>query len=234
MAETAKDTIYSVRSSPKTYANFSGLELPERDQYSQTFLKPLLRIGTSTNKAVISTTEIALGEIYSTCALTTGTVRALNIDQTMTVASTTNWIEVLRVSLTANVKVGASSCAIIGRLDLSTVGAAHGEAGAIYAELTVPNSSLERGELYGLGIGIGAGASSSWGSAGPVSFIKFDTWGTVLAVESNAYLFHLAGIGAATAGEIFDTCTAGAASHALKILIGTTPYYIMLQDNVDA
>jgi len=58
--------------------------------------------------------------------------------------------------------------------------------------------------------------------------------GTPLEFEQYGYLFHLDGTGAATAGEIFDECTASAASHALKILIGTTPYWIMLQSNVDA
>jgi len=156
------------------------------------------------------------------------------ISQTHTVAATASQTEGLKVLVTSNVKTGAWCQAIVAALDYSTSGAAHGEAGPLYAELTLPNSSLERGELYGLGIGIGVGASSSWGSAGPVSFIKFDCWGTVLGLETNGYLFHLAGIGAATAGEIFDTCTAAAASHALKILIGSTPYYIMLNSNVDA
>lgn len=192
-----------------------------------------LHLGTNGSKNTLVASAPYMS-IYDTTSATSGSLRSMYISQTHTAAATTSQTEALKVLITSDVKTGAWCNAITAALDYSTNGAAHGEAGPLYAELTVPNSSLERGELYGLGIGIGVGASSSWASAGPVSFIKFDTWGTVLHFEENGYLFHLSGIGDATAGEIFDTCTAGAASHALKILIGSTPYYIMLQDNVDA
>jgi hypothetical protein len=143
----------------------------------------------------------------------------------MTGEASTNQVEGLKVKITSDVKTGAWCNAITAALDYSTNGAAHGEAGPLYAELTLPNSSLRRGELYGLGIGIGVGASSSWGSAGPVSFIKFDAWGTLANLNAHGYLFHLAGI-TDTANGLFDVIAAAGFDGCIKILIGSTEYFI--------
>ena len=193
-----------------------------------------IKAGSTNNPLNLRTASVPMVWLNTTCALITGKSVSMQIDHVMTIAASAGHVEALRVTVSSNVKTGAWCNAITARLDYKTSGAAHGEAAALYAELTPPNSSLSRGALYGLGIGISMGASASWASAGPVAFMKFDVWGTVLHFEENGYLFDLQGIGAATAGEIFDTCTAVAASHALKIRIGSTNYYIMLQDNVDA
>ena len=51
--------------------------------------------------------------------------------------------------------------------------------------------------------------------------------------QENGVVWRFDGFGTATAGEIFDECTAQVASHALKINIGGVLYYILLQSNVD-
>uniref|UniRef100_A0A6H1ZWU5 Uncharacterized protein n=1 Tax=viral metagenome TaxID=1070528 RepID=A0A6H1ZWU5_9ZZZZ len=163
--------------------------------------------------------------IYDTTAAITGSLRSMYISQTHTVEATASQTEGLKVLVTSNVKTGAWCNAVCAALDYSTNGAAHGEAGPIYAELTLPNSSLVRGELYGLGIGIGVGASSSWASAGPVSFIKFDAWGTLTNMNASGYLFHLAGV-TDTANGLFDVIAAAGFDGCIKILIGSTNYFI--------
>ena len=72
-------------------------------------------------------------------------------------------------------KLGAWAHAMACTLDLGTSGSVHGNASAGTSVLIPPNGSLERGALYSHIFEIGAGASSSWGSAGPVAFCKFDS-----------------------------------------------------------
>ncbi len=52
--------------------------------------------------------------------------------------------------------------------------------------------------------------------------------GTATNFIDGGYVLNLQGLGAATTGKIFQENTATAATHALRILIGSTPYYIML------
>ena len=162
-----------------------------------------------------------------TSALTTGTIRGLNNALTMTGASSANIVEAFRSSITANVKTGAWANAIVGSIDYSTSGAAHGMAAAICAEMIPPNSSLARGALYALDIVFGCGASSSWGSAGPCAFMHLENWGTKAHFSANAFLFHLAGETAASGGLL------SANSRTLRVRIGTTTKYLYLSDTED-
>jgi len=165
--------------------------------------------------------------IVRTSAAITGTLRSLNISQTMTGASTANVVEALYVKVTADVKTGAWANAIVGAIDYSTSGAAHGMAAAICAELTLPNSSLARGALYCFDMYMSIGASSSWASAGPVAFMKFEAGGTVAQLLTNGYLFHVAGVTAENNG-LFDDSSSAIANAILKIRVGTTDYFILL------
>jgi hypothetical protein len=158
---------------------------------------------------------------------TTGQVRSLTISQTMTTAATANQVEVMKVSLTSNVKTGAWANAIVGSIDYSTSGAAHGMAAAICAEMIPPNSSLARGALYALDLEFGCGASSSWGSAGPVAFMKLENWGTATHFSDNAFFFHLAGETGA-AGHLL-----GANENTLRVRIGTNTMYMVLSEYED-
>ena len=173
-----------------------------------------------------------VSSITLSSALTTGTIRTLTISQTMTVAATANIVEALHVSITSDVRTGSWANAIVGSINYSTSGSAHGMAAAICAEMIPPNSSLARGALYSLDVCMGPGASSTWGSAGPVAFIKFENWGTKAYFDDFAFLFHVVG---ATDGAThlfyknavaFQNCDAF-----LKIRVGTETFYIPLSDN---
>ncbi|KKK62155.1 hypothetical protein LCGC14_3007180, partial [marine sediment metagenome] len=189
-----------------------------------------IKAGSTNNPLNLRTASVPMVWLNTTCALIAGKSVSMQIDHVMTIAASAGHVEALRVSVSSDVKTGAWCNAIIARLDYKTSGAAHGEAGPLYAELTLPNSSLSRGELYGLGIGISAGASSSWASAGPVSFIKFDAQGTLTNLNASGYLFHLAGI-TDTANGLFDLITAAGFDACLKIRVGSTDYFIGLAND---
>ena len=172
-------------------------------------------------------------QFYFTSALATGTLDLIKIDHTQTVAATSGYIKGIRCTMNADVKTPGSFNAIKGIIDYKTSGYPHGDCAPLASELTMPNSSASRGSFAVIEGQIAIGASSNW-TGGPASFIRLKMNGTVLKFEEKGFILDLQGFGAATAGEIFDDCTAAAASHALKIQIGTTPYYIMLQSNVDA
>ncbi len=159
-----------------------------------------------------------------TSALTTGTIRGLTNTVTMTAASTGNIVEAFRSAISANVKTGAWANAIVGSINYSTSGAAHGMAAAIAAEMIPPNGSLSRGALYALDVVFGCGASSTWNSAGPVAFMRFDNWGTKAHFSANAFFFHLVGETGATGGLLSLN------SRTLRVRIGSTTKYLYLSD----
>ncbi len=164
--------------------------------------------------------------ITKSSSVITGTVRSLNIAQTMTAAATTSQVEALKVQIISDVKTGAWANAIVGSINYSTSGAAHGMAAAVCAEMIPPNSSLSRGSLYALDMEFGCGASSSWGSAGPVAFWKMENWGTKAYFSENAFLFHLLGETSA-GGALWNDST-------LRIRIGSTTKYLVLSNAEDS
>lgn len=184
-------------------------------------------VGSSVSKTSIDASKNALA-LYTTSPTITGAIRSGIISQTMTVTATANQVEVLRVELVSNVKTGAWANAIVGSINYSTSGAAHGMAAAICAEMIPPNGSLERGGLYCLDCCIGPGANSSWASAGPVAFVKFENWGTVDFFNHNGYLFNVKNLAADT-GHIFHTIATATGTHGLRILIDGVGYDILLK-----
>lgn len=206
-----------------------------------------LRVGSSTSSVVkIPSTLVPFKfycsratagdmiQIHLTSTAASGTMDVVQISYTQSTAQTSGYIKGIRCTMTSNVKTPGSFNAVKGIIDYQTNGYAHGDAAPLAAELTMPNSQATRGTFSAIEAQIAIGASTNWDSAGPLSFLRLKVNGTVLKFEEEGFLLSLQGIGAATAGEIFDTCTAAAASHALKILIGSTNYYILLQDNVGA
>ena len=134
-------------------------------------------------------------------------------------------------TIQSNAKLGAWAHAVTATLDLKTSGSAHGLASAGTSVLIPPNGSLQRGALYSHIFEIGCQASSTWGSAGPVGFLKFDQWGTSGHFDDNALFFDIQGLNEAT-GHIYSA-GAGALTTAgtLKCRIGGATVYLMLASN---
>ena len=139
--------------------------------------------------------------------------------------------KILQGTLNSNFKTGASASAVYGKLDYKDTGSAHGMAQAITAETILPNSSLQRGQINAIDLELGGGASTSWASAGPVTFMRMGAWGAGLVAGmnlTNAYIMDIQGL-TSTSGGSFDATQAPAAANAsLKIRVGGTDYFIML------
>jgi len=170
--------------------------------------------------------------IAKTCSAITGAIHSVNISQTMTRASTTNTIEVLKVTLTSDVKNGNWANAICGKIDYQTSGQVTGFAGVICAELNMGGLTLAGGSYacFEAELEIANNCLLS-GVNTPVAFLTGNAWGTDIAEwRGEGVIFNFTGVGAATSHKIFQANTAGAATHALRIMIDGVYYYMMLTD----
>ena len=129
--------------------------------------------------------------------------------------------------LKSEVKLGAWAHGMAGTLDLGTSGSVHGVGSGGTSILIPPNGTLQRGALYAHICEIGCQASSTWASAGPVGFMKFDQWGTAAHFDANAFFFDIQGLNEGT-GKMFSSgAGAPAVAHTLKCRIGETTAYLM-------
>ena len=188
----------------------------------------IIHAGNTTTGLLVPSDIGAPVQMYFESNDITGAVRAHEIGLTIKTAATASQVEALRVELISDVKTGAWANAIMAQLDYQDSGAAHGMAATICAEMIPPNGSLARGALYALDLEFGCGASSSWGSAGPVAFMKMENWGTATYFSANAFLLHLAGeTGAASA-------LLSATELTLKSRIGSNTRYLMMSHYEDS
>jgi len=188
---SAQDRTYYVSKIGKTYTNFSGIELPEMGFQAATFLKPLLRIGTSSVPVHIKTTSIPLFDIEATTALTTGTQRALQVVFTGTGAGFTG--RSIYSELNINVAGGGYFNAIKANMLFGASGSTSGLASAINAEIQFPASGTTSGWYTALELEIVC--LTSWTSTAPSTMIFGNTSGaTKAAFDTNGY-FLLIGAG---------------------------------------
>jgi len=189
-----------------------------------------LGLGVSGTPMVLTAASNRAVDIYTTTALTSGTVRSVEINQTHT--GTGGAIaEAFTSILTSDVKIGSWGNAIFGKMDLSTNGYVTGLAGAICGELDMPGSTFSQGTYAVFQAELNCAANSS-GYANPTSFMIMNAWGDATALsawQADGYIFHLTGLGAATDGEVFDTIGNVTPTHQLRILIDGVEYFIMLQ-----
>jgi len=127
---------------------------------------------------------------------------------------------------TATAKLGGWANALKGYFEFGASGDITGLASGICAEVKMPDAAIS-GTMCVMELELVDQASSGYGSGG--SFIRAEVSGTKTAFNTNGFLFDLQGLTVGS-GELFQANTAAAASHALKIRIGATPYYIMLTE----
>jgi hypothetical protein len=118
-------------------------------------------------------------------------------------------------------------------LSFNASGSITGLGVAARATIHVPNAisggtyAAVQAEIYG------DRATASITGATEYSFIRAIVDGATTdvkaTVDTAGYLFSIQGLTVGS-GKLFQANTAGAASHALRIKIGSTPYYIMLTD----
>lgn len=130
-----------------------------------------------------------------------------------------------KFSLSANVALGGWSNALKAETTYGASGRTTGLGSAFVAELTL-SAGTTSGTYAPLEVELNLGSNAPIGTN--TSFAYFSANGTATNFIDSGYLFSLQGLGAAASGKIFQANTAADATHALKILIGSTPYYIML------
>lgn len=152
---------------------------------------------TTITGAVTITGDVGITGVSSftlSSAATTGTIQSVVISQTMTVLATANYIEVLNVTLTSDVKTGACANAIFAKIDYVTDGLAHGEAGVIAAELSLPASSVARGEYNVWKTEIDVPTNCVM-NANPIHIFGINVWGgAATQFDDYGYLFNISGV----------------------------------------
>jgi hypothetical protein len=128
---------------------------------------------------------------------------------------------------TFSAALGGWANALKAEVAMDTDGSVSGLGSAFVAEMTMPAAALALG-TYGV-VEVELNCPTTWSGTVPVSFFYLSANGnTVDNFHDYGYLFDIQGLGSATTGEIFQANTAADATHALRIRIGATPYYIML------
>jgi len=129
-------------------------------------------------------------------------------------------------SLTTNVALGGWSNALKGEVTYGASGSTSGLGSAVVAEMTLSAGTVS-GTYAPLEIELNMGSNAPTGTS--TSLVYASVNGTATNFIDSGHLLNLQGLGAAAAGKIFQENTSGA-SHSLRILIGSTPYYLLLSD----
>lgn len=190
-----------------------------------------LGLGASGSAMVLTTYANHAVEIYTTSASTdaSNSVEPFLLESTMTGVGGVGGRA--KFYMTTNVALGGWSNALKAQVVYGASGRTTGLGSAFCAEMTL-SAGTTQGNYAPLELELNAGTGASCGTMTAFMYLSMQGDG-VATPQASAYLFKLAGVGSASAGNLFDTCVATPASHALRILIDSTPYYIMLTNNVD-
>lgn len=164
-------------------------------------------------------------EVHVTNNATSGNYEPVNFNTTVTAAGMTGGR--VKAKLTIDAAMGGWSNAMKADVTYGASGSTTGLGSAFVAEMTM-SAGTTSGTYAPLEIEFGFGSNAPIGTNS--SFIYASANGTATNFIDSGYVLNLQGLGAATSGKIFQANTAAAATHALKILIGSTPYYVMLTD----
>jgi hypothetical protein len=164
---------------------------------------------------------------------TTATATATNLMtaevlQTLTGASAVNTAEAFRSVLTSNVQVGTWANAILGKLDFSTAGFVTGLSAPICAEIDLGAGVVSAGAYYCYEAELVVGSVGGLGGSNKTGFMVMNASGAGVATwRTGGYVFELTGLGNAASSSILQTNT-DQATHAIRILIDGTPYYMLM------
>ena len=162
-------------------------------------------VGSSADKISLETAASRLLSAYSTSALTSGAINTMTVSQTMTVLSSSNQIEVAQFLLTSNVKTGQWANAILGKIDYSESGLAHGIAGVICSELDLPSATaVVRGTYCPWETEINCPTGCDMGG-NPIIVNRIEAWGGAKTqFDAVGYLFELVGLTSGSSSLWYD------------------------------
>jgi len=185
-----------------------------------------LEMGVSATPLVY-TEGVPIVDLYATCASTDGGTSAqpFMMKSTMTGAGGVGGRALFH--LYTNVVLGGWSNALKGYAEYGATGGTTGLGSAIVGELAL-SAGTSSGTYAALEAELVLGAGASTGTE--TSFLYMAASGAAVATMDTAGdLFKLDGLTMAS-GKLFQANTAAAATHALRIDIGGTKYYVMLTD----
>ncbi|KKN31681.1 hypothetical protein LCGC14_0821460 [marine sediment metagenome] len=169
-------------------------------------------------------------QVIQSYAATTGALASMLIQQTMTVASTSNTVEALQVKLIANAKTGAWANTIFAQMDFGASGLAHGSASAVCAEISLPGASVVRGTYYAWQTEIECPASCAM-NGNPIAVMSVSVWGdNKTQFDDVGLLFDISGVTSGS-GKFWYDNTSNAVDEFLKVRTPSGIRYIGLSDS---
>lgn len=188
--------------------------------------------GTSSNPSLI-TSAGNFFPLYGSSTATSGDSR--NIYSRLYLSGAGGAGESVRAFTTVNNVAAYGAHGIHASVSFGTSGSVTGLAVAARATLQVANAATSGGTYAAIMAEIyGDGSSSSVSAMTECSFFRVVADGAATnikaTIDTSGYLMSIQGLTVGS-GKLFQANTAGAASHALRILIGSTPYYIMLTNS---
>jgi len=134
--------------------------------------------------------------------------------------------------LTSNVVLGGWANAFKAYVDMDATGGVTGLLSASLAEMRLPSMTLASGSYAVAEYELVTQASGTTGG-NPVTFQWMQVSGNSTATadwEDNGYIWVIKGLTDAS-GNIFDTNTTPTCDATLRIMVGSTPYYIILSNS---
>lgn len=182
-----------------------------------------LFVGNSTTQTVNDLFAITTSTAVASAAL----MKAVNVEMTTTAASASNMIEVSRFTLTSAVELGQWANAIVGKVDLSTTGYVAGLVGVICGELDMP-TTVPPGGIGTYSIFEAEVNMAGTGGGVPIDIMNINIWGTqATSFDTYGNILDISGVSVGS-GKVFQQNTAADATHALRIKVNGTPYYMLL------
>jgi len=187
------------------------------------------------SKTLVAAADRAL-KIATTCALTTGSIKSVEIAQIHTGANTASNIEVLKAQLTSDVETGTWVNAIFGRANYTENGWAHGSASAVCGEVSLAPGGSHSGQgtytCFQAELDVPASAK---GIGYECSFIRLAGWGDEIGkFDDGGFILAISGLTSGSAHCWYDKgsgITTGDASEWLRVKTPGGTRYLMLYDS---
>lgn len=193
---------------------------------------PGFSFGSSGTPITLTTYANSTLEIFTTCASTdaSNSVRPIYMKSTMTGAAGVGGRA--EFHMYTDVQLGGWANALKGYTEFGSAGGVTGLGSAIVAEMKLPGAALTTGSYAVSEVELVTTASGTTGG-NPVAFEWMQVSGDATATadwEDTGYVWIFKGLTDA-ADNIFDTNTTPTCDATLRILVGSTPYYILLSNS---
>jgi hypothetical protein len=134
----------------------------------------------------------------------------------------------VRAFMTTNVALGSWSNAFKAEVTYGASGKTAGLGSALVAEMTLSAGTVD-GNYAPFEIELNLGSSASIGTKTSLQYMSVNG-ADASTFDTGGYIMNIQGLTVAS-GKVFQVNTAADATHALRILIGSTDYFIMLTDS---